>query len=663
MIPTKDIREEFRRLKPVLGAQADNLWSYYLTADEREKREILQMLPLLAKKVLRDTFNEDKIVLPPPTREQSQGEYEIGEIEYADKTFYSFGLREKEWVQHITIFGRSGCGKTNLVFGIIRNLIEKRKPFIIFDWKRNYRDLISKPYGKELKVFTVGRKLSPFGFNPLIPPPGTDPEIWLKKLVEIISHAYFLGEGVIYLLHKTIDSLYRKHGIYEGRTDNYPTMKDVFEDLGKLRLRGRESLWLSSTLRAIYSLCFGEIGNILCISQNPPMESLLKEKVVFELDSLTNTDKTFFIEALLLWIYHYRMSEDERESFKHAIIIEEAHHILLRRKQEVKGEETVTDVILREIRELGESLIIIDQHPSLISPTAIGNSYCTIAMNLKHRADINIMDDCMLLNNKEYFNRLPIGYGIVKLQGRFYDPFLIKTPLIPIKKGIVTDRIIQEIMKRDSGYSRPEPAPHIKPGLIPDIPGTDKLEEKQLTLLLDIATKPFTPVNERYKKLGWSSRTGNRISKDLTDKEYIKKSEIATPKGKITLFEILPKSHNELKWFIPIQSSNRKGGIEHRYWIDRIRSYYESQGDKIEVEKPIGEGMAVDLVINKTTAIEVETGKSDILANINKCLLAGFTSIKIIATQHSVYQRLKNNKTLNNIEGLEILSIKDFFTK
>ena len=36
------------------------------------------------------------------------------------------------------------------------------------------------------------------------------------------------------------------------------------------------------------------------------------------------------------------------------------------------GEETVTDVLLREIRELGESVICLDQHPSLISKPALG---------------------------------------------------------------------------------------------------------------------------------------------------------------------------------------------------------------------------------------------------------------------------------------------------
>jgi len=32
------------------------------------------------------------------------------------KCLYDFGLREKEWIQHVGVFGRSGAGKTNAGF-------------------------------------------------------------------------------------------------------------------------------------------------------------------------------------------------------------------------------------------------------------------------------------------------------------------------------------------------------------------------------------------------------------------------------------------------------------------------------------------------------------------------------------------------------------------
>ena len=77
------------------------------------------------------------------------------------------------------------------------------------------------------------------------------------------------------------------------------------------------------------------------------------------------------------------------------------------------------DVILREIREFGESIIFLDQHPSLVSIPALGNSYCTIAMNLKHGNDVSALGRAMLLKDedKESLGKLSVGEAIVKIQG------------------------------------------------------------------------------------------------------------------------------------------------------------------------------------------------------------------------------------------------------
>jgi hypothetical protein len=67
-----------------------------------------------------------------------------------------------------------------------------------------------------MKVFTVGRDVIPFRFNPLLPPPGFPPGTWLMKLVDVLKHAYFVGEGVEYLLRDAIDRVYEECGLYGG---------------------------------------------------------------------------------------------------------------------------------------------------------------------------------------------------------------------------------------------------------------------------------------------------------------------------------------------------------------------------------------------------------------------------------------------------------------
>src|SRR3972149_1231006 len=94
---------------------------------------------------------------------------------------------------------------------------------MVFDWKRNYRDLLQLPELRDPLVFTVGGRVAPFHFNPLIPPPGTEPGQWLMKLVDVLKHAYFVGEGVEYLLREAIDWVYEKTGFIDGSRVEIPT--------------------------------------------------------------------------------------------------------------------------------------------------------------------------------------------------------------------------------------------------------------------------------------------------------------------------------------------------------------------------------------------------------------------------------------------------------
>jgi hypothetical protein len=227
---------------------------------------------------------------------------------------------------------------------------------------------------------------------------------------------------------------------------SHPTVADVRDYLAAYGAKGREAGWMESATRAIEVLCFGEMGNVLNSPSPFDIARLLDHRIILELDALTNADKTFLIESLLLWIHHYRMGQRQREDFKHALVIEEAHHILLGKKQEVTGEETVTDILLREIRELGESVLCLDQHPSLISKPALGNTYTTFAFNLKHRGDIAMIQDCLHLDSEQagYLGRLEVGWAVVKLQGRWFFPFLIKLPLVHLDKGGVTDEHLRQ---------------------------------------------------------------------------------------------------------------------------------------------------------------------------------------------------------------------------
>jgi len=660
------------KLKPILGSKIESLWLEYQLSPESRK-EIESIINGLAAKHLDESFEKRKILLTPPPEPLCKGDYPLGTVYYNKKPFYPFCLREYEWIQHIGIFGRTGSGKTNVGFLIVKQLLEKRKPFLIFDWKRNYRDLLYHPEAKDLLLFTVGRNISPFCFNPLIPPKGTSPFVWLKKLIEIMCHVYWLGEGVAYLLQKAIDNVYEHYGFYDKDPKSCPTLLDVKTWLEKYKARGREAQWMDSTLRVIGTLCYGEMGKILNSARPTPIETLLKQNVILELDALTNSDKTFLIECLLLWIHHFRLQEQERETFKHAIIIEEAHHVLLKKKE---SKETIMDIILREIRELGESIILIDQHPSLISIPSLGNTYCTIAMNLKHARDVNTVGEAMLLdlNEREYLGQLKVGYGIVKLQGRWFRPFLVKFPIVKIKKGAIKDDYVKNLVQGYSASVEDILPDKIEKREISVIPAEDNIKEEQYKkcgitedeerLLEDVILYPLSGIVSRFKRLSVSGRGGEKFLNSLITFGLIHSSYISTFKGRIRYLEVTEKGKEYLRQKGFDVPPRREGGPEHEYWKHRVADYFKQKGYQIELEKPIGDGKTVDIVISndgREVAVEIETGKSDAVENIRKGLEARFDKIFCIAISTHIQSQIEQELKVEglNLERVKVTVVKD----
>lgn len=533
------VRELCRRLRPILGQRMDRLYMAYTLEDDDGKKQLETYLEALSARHLPFALDQGLGDLVPPSPKQATGPYQLGTVLYAGKPAGPFGLREYEWIQHVGIFGRSGAGKTNLGFEVFRQLVLAGKPVLVLDWKRNYRDLLARPEFEGVQVYTLGRDVVPFSFNPLIPPQGTDPRTWLKQINEVIAHAYCLGNGVLYLLMESIDAVYQEFGVYDGKVAQWPTFRDVLVKAKERNARGRESAWLSSTLRALASLCFGEMDRTLnqTRDQSDTIANLLEQSTILEMDALGQSDKVFLTSAVLLYIHHHRMAEGEREHFKHAILIEEAHHVLSNERRSLIGGQSVMEITFREIREFGESIVALDQHPSKISISALGNTYCTICLNLKHKLDVSAMAQSMLLESeeKDILGSLEVGQAVVKLQGRATRPFIIQVPEFSITKGTITDDAVRLKM---AAFLQPEAS---NPALTGREAGTNSPSNARQSLspsaaeqafIEDVAAYPDSGVAARYQRLGISVRQGQKLKAGLVLKGILEEEEEITATGR-----------------------------------------------------------------------------------------------------------------------------------
>jgi hypothetical protein len=489
--------------------------------------------------------NRTPIFLP-PNPERAAGEVPLGTVHYSARDSHPFALREPDLMHHVGIFGATGTGKTNTAHLLASGIQKRGIPMWVFDFKRSWRELRSLPEFADLLVFTVGRSdVAPFSFNPLIPPAGVDVHAWIKKIAHAVSHAFFLGQGVLYLLEVTLLRLYQDFGILSGSSERHPTFRDVLRLLKNYPIKsGRESLWLSSAMRAIHSLCFGQMDRVVNCQSNDAMSGIVGRAVVFEMDSLAHEDRLFFSECAMLWLYEYYQARQARERLQHVLVVEEAHNIAGRHYNEDASSRAIMDTLFRQSREYGLGLVIIDQMPSAISKTALANVHCLVATGVKERADAVALAGAMLLDEeqRDALGRLPLGTAIVRVQRKgIEDSFMIRSPLVPIRKGEVTDEALKALMEPFCRYTE-----QLK-GDAADGSGTEddprqgghgvgsahpKLTNSEMELLKDVAILPTSGIVARYTRLGLSGRQGDKAKRSLLGLGLIEEEEKLTSKGR-----------------------------------------------------------------------------------------------------------------------------------
>lgn len=446
------VEEICNKLRPVFGKKIDQIYFQYSIADTREEREeIAHILNTLYQKHLDELLGKG-VLLEPPKEGLIDGEYELADIKYAKRKLMPFKLREKDWPRHVCVTGMSGSGKTTFAFKIVESLKKQNKPYLIFDWKKSFRPLSIED--SNVMTFTVGDEsvANLFKTNINQPPRGVAPKEWINVLADLLTESFSASFGVHKVILETLDEAFKEWGIYQG-SQNYPTWNHIKWRLEEKisKVNTRESSWIESALRIATVLTFGEFGKVVNYkgSNSFNVEELLDKKVVMELNSLGGIEKTFFCEFILTYIFKLKKARQNfsNQSFDHAIIVDEAHNIFLKKPTNFSN-ESVTDMVYREMREYGTSLICLDQHISKISDAVKGNSACHIAFQQQLPQDIMEISGIMdIRESKNYFTRLAVGNAIVKLAERYTSPFLIEVPNVKLREQHVNNEYIKSRMR------------------------------------------------------------------------------------------------------------------------------------------------------------------------------------------------------------------------
>jgi len=567
------------------------------------------------------------LLLPPPPQDLLSGTFSLGTVSYHNDQG-NFALREEDLLQHLAIFGRSGAGKTNIAYLLMTHLIERRIPFVFFDWKRTARDLL-KIHPRQMAVFTPGRSLRPLPFDLFMVPPGMETTTFIHMAVDVIGDAYTLGDGAKNLLTKAV--------AIALTTSSNPSSQTVLDHLMKLDTAGRSAGWKTSAVRALESIVFTQGKSNL--SGETSGNTLLQMQTILELDAVSANYKQCLIPLLCLYLFHAHLTGG-REKLRFVIFVEEAHHLL---HQQRGSRETVMEMLLRQCRELGIAIIILDQHPHLISPAVLGNTASTILLNLKDPKDIATAGKLALLpeSDRQHLSQLPLGSGIIKLQSRYRKPFMVKFAKFDVEKGSVLDEDLERLAAPTTPLSgRIEPRKAKNVTLAVSRSPDNQVTEEEFRLLSDVQAHPYDGVDARYRRLAWSAERGNRAKTHMLALRLLEEESISTSRSRKTLLRISQEARRRLG--LDAQGQRRES-LLHEYWKHIYAEYYQSQGYEVMIEAPRHSGR-MDILARKSgesVAIEIETGKSDVVENVREDLRFGCAYVVVVAAARHVQGHLE----------------------
>lgn len=361
---------------------------------------------------------------------------ELGKIRHlwAD-TQQRVALNLNDLTSHVFVTGSTGSGKSNTVYQIIDELMQKDIPFLAIEpAKGEYKHIFGNK--DNVRVFSTNiteaevLKINPFKF-----PKGIHVFEHIDRLVEIFNVCWPMYAAMPAILKEAILLAYENAG-WDLTTSNNRTSENLFPNfcdlLEALELVIEESSYSQevksnysgSLITRIRSLTNG-LNSQIFSSNEIGNEVLFDENVIIDLSRVGSQEtKSLIMGILILRLTEYRMTSKRINSeLRHITILEEAHNILKRTSTEQNSEganvagkavEMLSNAIA-EMRTYGEGFIITDQSPNAVDISAIRNTNTKIIMRLPDDTDRRLAGKAAALNDDQIAElaKLPKGNAVV----------------------------------------------------------------------------------------------------------------------------------------------------------------------------------------------------------------------------------------------------------
>lgn len=344
-------------------------------------------------------------------------------------------LDRKDLDKHIFIAGVTGSGKTTTCQSVLKGA---ELPFLVIEpAKTEYR--IMQQEHSDLLVFTLGdNQGNPLRMNPFVFYPHESIVSRVDMIRACIEAAFDMEAAIPQIIEQALYDCYEAKGWnisnstnnqyddpFDDSGDAFPTISDLIRQCETVvkkqgfdeRLRND---YIGSIRARLIGLTNGGKGFLLNARSSVDFRKLLQHKVVFELENIRSSSEKSLIMGFILINLSQAIRElyEEKGTFRHITLIEEAHRLLSKYnpgddKNKKQSVEMFSDM-LAEIRKYGESMIIVDQIPNKLTPDVLKNTNTKIIHRIFAADDKNAVGNTVMLTDeqKQFLSNLETGRAV-----------------------------------------------------------------------------------------------------------------------------------------------------------------------------------------------------------------------------------------------------------
>ena len=167
---------------------------------------------------------------------------------------------------------------------------------------------------------------------------------------------------------------------------------------------------------------------------------------------------------------------------------------------------------------------------------------------------------------------------------------------------------------------------------------------------------PDDGVKTRYHRLGFSIGTAHRLKTQLINQHWLEEQIVDLGRTRKVILRLTQQSKKALKLDA---SDPQHGSIVHEYWKRFYAQRFREKGYQVQFEVPRKSGR-VDVVATRNSekiAIEIETGKSNYIRNVQQNLSAGYDKIIVVATDKKAFEKVEQDLAQVGLLGLSRIDL------